>query len=70
MLQPDAKERFMECKVAYQTLSDSKERKRFDRNGVRHSSNLAFAFHTQCFQSAWHAWYPAMHRACSMSHRW
>ncbi|CAL8460714.1 g245 [Coccomyxa elongata] len=29
---PDAKERFMECKVAYQALSDAKERMRYDRS--------------------------------------
>ena len=34
--QPDAKEKFMECKRAYQALSDSRERMRYDqrRNGV------------------------------------
>lgn len=35
-LQPDAKEKFMECKRAYQALSDKRERSRYDqrRNGV------------------------------------
>jgi curved DNA-binding protein CbpA len=33
-MQPDAKDRFMECKAAYQTLSDTRERAKYDRFGV------------------------------------
>lgn len=29
---PDAKERFMECKTAYETLLDEKQRKAYDRS--------------------------------------
>lgn len=31
MLQPDAAERFMECKMAYQLLIDPSKRKQYDR---------------------------------------
>jgi hypothetical protein len=33
-LQPDAKEKFMECKRAYQALSDTQQRSRYDREQV------------------------------------
>lgn len=32
--QPDAKEKFMECKRAYQALSDTQQRSRYDREQV------------------------------------
>lgn len=31
VLQADAKDRFMACKTAYQTLADEKERKKYDQ---------------------------------------
>jgi len=37
-VQADAKERFMECKVAYQTLSDATQRAKFDRQQVSRGS--------------------------------
>lgn len=40
MLQPDAKERFMDCKRAYQALSDSRERARYDRVSGCHVGSL------------------------------
>ena len=39
-LQPDAKDKFMECKRAYQALSDTKQRSRYDREQVHPESNL------------------------------
>jgi hypothetical protein len=40
-VQADAKERFMECKVAYQTLSDATQRAKFDRQQVSRGATVS-----------------------------